>query len=96
MGKDNGNVIARQIGQRVRTGRVFKGLSACQLAARAGLTERRLVRVEVGTAGVTADELVTLARALELPLWFVFEVSASGCFRRLPDLRQSSVMRTTK
>ena len=66
--------IARQMGERVRTGRVFKGWSPAALAEQAGLAGRYLRRIEAGTARPTADELAAIARALELPLWLVFDV----------------------
>ncbi|OWK40982.1 helix-turn-helix transcriptional regulator [Fimbriiglobus ruber] len=69
--------IARQMGRRVRTGRVCKGLTPDGLAERAGLTRRYLGRIEAGVEQPTADDLVAIARALELPLWFVFDVPAA-------------------
>jgi transcriptional regulator with XRE-family HTH domain len=63
------------MGQRARIARTLKGLSVEGLAAQVGSTPRRLRRIEDGTAGATADELAAVALALDLPLWFVFEVS---------------------
>ena len=75
MTDDKEKMIVRRMGRRVRTGRVFKNMTGTELAARAGLTRRRLKRTETGTGRrATADELTALARALELPLWFFFEV----------------------
>ena len=75
MTEDEQKTIARRMGLRVRAGRVFKDMTRAELAARAGLTPRRLNRIETATGRrATADELMAIARALELPLWFFFEV----------------------
>ena len=76
MTDDKETRIARRMGRRVRTGRVFKGWTVTHLAARAGLTRQRLNRIEAGTGRrASADDLVAIARVLELPLWFFFDVS---------------------
>jgi transcriptional regulator with XRE-family HTH domain len=68
-------MIARRMGLRVRTGRAFKGLTREGLATRVGLPQSRLEQIETGFGRrVTADDLVTIAGALELPVWFFFEV----------------------
>lgn len=66
--------IARGMGQRVRLGRTLRGFSLEKLADRAGIAPRRVRRIEEGVGGATAAELVAVARALDLPLWFVFDV----------------------
>jgi transcriptional regulator with XRE-family HTH domain len=75
---DKHKPIARQMGWRVRTGRLFKDLSPDALAERAGLTCRYLERIEAGTAQATVDELVAIAGVLGLPLWFFFDVPLVG------------------
>ena len=75
MTDDKETIIARRMGLRVRTGRVFKGVTGDELAIRTGLSRRRLEQVEAGVGlRVTADDLVVIAQSLELPLWFFFEV----------------------
>jgi transcriptional regulator with XRE-family HTH domain len=69
--------MSRYIGRRVAAGRALKGLSAGLLAVRAGLTTRRLEKIEGGVGGATAAEVVAVARVLGLPLWFFFDVSGS-------------------
>jgi transcriptional regulator with XRE-family HTH domain len=74
MTDDKERAIARRLGRRVRTGRAFKNVATGALAARAGLTRRRLDRIETGTGRrATADEFLAIAHALDLPLWFFFE-----------------------
>ncbi len=79
MTDDQERIIARRMGLRVQTGRVFKSLTGEELAARTGLPRWRLEQIEAGFGlRVSADDLVAIARTLELPLWFFFEVPL-GC-----------------
>jgi hypothetical protein len=83
MTDDKERAIARRMAQGVRTGRVFKNITAAALAEWAVLTPRRLHRIETATGRrATADELMAIARALELPLWFFFE----GALDREPSV----------
>jgi transcriptional regulator with XRE-family HTH domain len=89
MTDDERKEITQQMGRRVSTARVLKGLSPEVLAARSGLTCRRLKRFEAGRGQVTADELVMIARILKLPLWFFFEVPILGSAKGCPDCRSA-------
>jgi transcriptional regulator with XRE-family HTH domain len=84
MNENQRKEIARRMGRRVRIARTCKGIATDVLAERAGLTHRQFVRFEEGRGSVTADELVAIARVLDVPLWFVFEVTLSGDTKGCP------------
>ena len=67
----NANVIvlARTIGSRIRERRTSLGLTQSQLAAMAGISERSLRFIEMGTAyGVGLENLVAVLTPLDLRL----------------------------
>jgi XRE family aerobic/anaerobic benzoate catabolism transcriptional regulator len=60
--------LLRGVGQRLRAARHVAGLTAAELARRAGVSRRTVTEAEAGRANLTLTRLSALARALELPL----------------------------
>jgi XRE family aerobic/anaerobic benzoate catabolism transcriptional regulator len=52
------------LGERVRAGRLGRGLTLREMASRGGLSERFLVQLEAGTANISVRKLASLAGAL--------------------------------
>ncbi len=62
-------VTARQVGQNVRNQRKQLGLTQCQLAEQAGVSERSVVSLELGDAtGMRLDKLLSILSALGLTM----------------------------
>ena len=59
--------LLREVGQRIRAARRAGGLTAAELARRAGVSRRTVTEAEGGRANLTLTSLHALARALELP-----------------------------
>ena len=57
----------REIGQRVKSLRLAKGLTQVQLAAAAGTQQTSLSQIERGVRGAGVPQVVRLARALGVP-----------------------------
>ena len=55
---------AREIGERLATWRRLRGLTASQVADRAGITRVTLSRLEAGTGGTSLENTLRVARAL--------------------------------
>jgi transcriptional regulator with XRE-family HTH domain len=55
---------AREIGERLATWRRLQGLTASQVADRAGITRVTLSRLEAGTGGTSLENTLRVARAL--------------------------------
>jgi XRE family transcriptional regulator, aerobic/anaerobic benzoate catabolism transcriptional regulator len=58
--------VLREVGRRVRTGRIVRGWTIRQLAERSGVSQRFLVQLESGRANISVRRLVDVARALNL------------------------------
>ena len=65
------DVIARDIGTRVRHGRTSLGMSRKSLAARADVSERYLHQLETGMANPSVGILIRVAEALHLDFAFL-------------------------
>lgn len=61
---DNGAMLRKQVGQRIRQLRRSLGLTQQQLAARAGITPKLLGELERGKGNPTLETLASLAAAL--------------------------------
>ena len=59
--------IRAMVGKRIAYLRRLTGLTGGRLAARVGMSQARISRIENGRAPVTLDELESLATALDLP-----------------------------
>ena len=60
--------LLRRVGQRLRSARERRGLSAAELARRAGLSRRTLTEIEAGRANPTLSKLAALAGAAGVEL----------------------------
>lgn len=60
------------IGERIKQGRLLRGLSQEDLAERLGVTFQQLQKYEKSTNRVAASRLYAIATALELPLAYFF------------------------
>ena len=61
-----------EIGRRIRTHRLRRGLSQAELARRIGVTFQQLQKYEKGENRVRPARLIEIARALKLPLDVLF------------------------
>lgn len=75
MSDDQRDAIIRKIARRLRAARTARRLPPQELAARAGLSLRRLERYEAGQARISVDELEQVAAGLRLPVSHFLE----GC-----------------
>jgi transcriptional regulator with XRE-family HTH domain len=75
-----------QLGQRLRTARLTRGLTQALVAEKAGIAREHLLRIEAGTVDPSVGTVAHIARALHVPL---FTLLSSGRNRRVaPDSRQ--------
>lgn len=58
----------REIGVRVRDLRESRGLTIDQLADRAGIDRKTVIRTELARHAVSIDYLMVIAKALDVPL----------------------------
>src|SRR5262252_5130060 len=58
----------RQLGERLRSARVRRGLTQEQLAKQCALSSRFLAKVELGDGNISIARLRELARALDVPM----------------------------
>lgn len=65
------------IGNKLRSVRESKGLTAYQLAQKAGITEARLMSFEEGYATPTIATLLKISQALEVSMGFFFQDQAT-------------------
>ncbi len=78
---------ARRLGQHLRNAREGLKLSSRGLAARTGLTDATIVRIELGEfAAPSPDKLARMANALGLPLEDVYALADYAAPRQLPNL----------
>jgi len=63
----------KEIAQRVRQARRFKGWTQEQAADLLGCSRRRINIIEQGRGDIWASELVLLAKALEIPIEFFYK-----------------------
>jgi len=73
--------LLRAVGQRIRATRRAGGLTAAELARRAGVSRRTVTEAEAGRANLTLTRLHALAGALELPLAHLIDQDL-GALRR--------------
>jgi transcriptional regulator with XRE-family HTH domain len=59
--------ITRMVARRLKAARRFRGMTPDELAARAGISRRRIERYEA-TGNLTCDDLEKLAVSLQLPV----------------------------
>jgi len=59
------------VGRRIRAARVYSRLSRKQLAERLEVSERTEVESELGNRHVPRPELLAIAEACEVPMWFL-------------------------
>lgn len=69
------DLIAVQIGRRVRDRRLELGLSQVDLARRLGVTYQQVQKYERGTNRIAADRLHGLARILDVPIPYFYSGS---------------------
>ena len=67
------NIIDVEIGARVRSVRVAKGLSQTDLATACGITFQQIQKYEKGTNRVGASRLQNISSILNVPVSFFFE-----------------------
>lgn len=78
---------ARRLGRHLRQARDALHLSSRGLAARTGLTDATIVRIELGEfAAPSPDKLARMANALGLPLEDVYALADYAAPRQLPSL----------
>lgn len=70
--KKRGDEIVRELGRRLREGRVKSGRSAEALATEAGLSVERYLAIEGGEEDLSVRELAGLADALGMSVWELF------------------------
>lgn len=80
-------VVAADVGRRLRTLRVERGLSLSELARRSGLGKGTLSELETGQRNPTLDTLFAITSALRLPL----SVALSGVGAVSPDASGDAV-----
>ena len=61
-----------EVGRRVRTQRLAKGLSQTELGERIGVTFQQVQKYEKGTNRIGAGRLSRIAQALEVPVAYFF------------------------
>ena len=64
---------SERLGARVAAARRDAGLTQAECAARVGIARSALAKIETGTRGISANELVRLAQALEMRVEWFFE-----------------------
>lgn len=64
---------AKQLGQRIREAREAKGMSQEQLAELISRDQRSVSEYESGKRRIYANDLPTIARALEVPVIYFFQ-----------------------
>lgn len=69
---DKPNPIDLHVGDCVRRGRRMRGMSLAELADRIGLADQQVQEYERGLQRISASRLVSIARALDLPIAFFF------------------------
>jgi TRAP-type C4-dicarboxylate transport system substrate-binding protein len=66
-------LIQRRVGARVRELRLAAGLTAVELAARAGISQGQLSKLENGKAALSSKILAGLCQVLERPVGYLFQ-----------------------
>lgn len=67
-----------KIGRAIRACRRVKGLTQVELASACGVTFQSLQKYEVGSTRIAASRLLTVAKALKVPVADLY-ASAEGC-----------------
>jgi transcriptional regulator with XRE-family HTH domain len=67
----------KQVGQRVRLGRMMKGLTQQALATELGVTFQQVQKYENGSNRISAGKLQRIAESLVVPISFFFQSEAS-------------------
>lgn len=79
MRKVTPQTMYRRMGLRLRRARTAKGYGIEFLANVSGIGATRLDRYEHGLVDLDAVELLYLAKLLDIPTWFLFEVLQQQC-----------------
>lgn len=79
--------IIRDIGKTIRDSRKARGLSAADLAARAGMGRMTLQRIEAGDPGVSLAGVLRVAGAMALDLDMYAMMSPERMLLRIMDVR---------
>ena len=66
----------KDIGRTVRTRRTERGLTTTQLAAKVGISEAQISRLETGLQGFRSSTLMKIASALKVPPFRFFMTDA--------------------
>jgi transcriptional regulator with XRE-family HTH domain len=74
-----------QLGERLRTARLTRGLTQALVAGKAGIAREHLLRIEAGAVDPSVGTVARIAQALEVPLLTLF---SSGRVRMAPNSRQ--------
>jgi transcriptional regulator with XRE-family HTH domain len=79
-------VTPQQLGHRIRTARLTRGLTQALVAEKAGIAREHLLRIEAGAVDPSVGTVARIARALRLPL---LTLLSSGRNRHVaPDRKQ--------
>ena len=71
--RDGGGDINRLIGKRLRQRRRLMGMSQSEVAAHCGVRFQQVQKYEAGHTGLSAVQLVRLAKVLAVPVAYFFE-----------------------
>ena len=71
--RDGGGEINRRIGRRLRQRRRPMGMTQSDVAAQCGVGFQQVQKYEAGQTGLSAVQLVRLARVLSVPVSYFFE-----------------------
>jgi transcriptional regulator with XRE-family HTH domain len=71
--KNVANEIDVHVGQRVRSRRMFKGISQERLGEKLGLTFQQIQKYERGINRIGASRLYEIARVLDVPIGYFFD-----------------------
>lgn len=89
--------IDEKIGERIRSHRKRIGLSQKELASRLDIVFQQLQKHENGTSRVPASRLYEIARVLNTPISYFFEIDESEAWRRPPPVSDvSAIVRAQK
>jgi transcriptional regulator with XRE-family HTH domain len=69
----NAGSIDTHIGSRLRARRKQLGLSVADLAAKSGIAEKELQRMELGQSRIDAALLYTMSKILDVPVGYFFD-----------------------
>jgi transcriptional regulator with XRE-family HTH domain len=72
--KRSDELLNKQIGGRIRTTRILRGLTQQKLGFSVGITFQQVQKYEQGKNGLSATRLIEVARALEVSVNYLLDV----------------------